>query len=259
MPPTAQKPDPNLKNDPDREDEDEAEAIQGPPEEEFWERYNNRLEFPLASVGSVFVHILVFGILVFGLFYLLNDADQTNPPLQLVQVGGLDDTGEGSAGSGGQEDPDLERNVDPLKAAATTFATPQQLEDAKENIRKVILDDANGNLPIAPSNAAALSQLNEALAKKLMGVELVRGKETSPAGVSMARRGADRAAPARIPREHAGCGGCCASASRAAATTSINFTPWGPRSSCHFRRTTRSASSFATSVTQARWSPATPT
>jgi hypothetical protein len=98
----------------------------------------------------------------------MSGEDRTNPPLQLMQVGGLDDSGEGSSGSGGN-DVDAERNENPFKAAERAFATPQELADAKEKIQKIVLDDATGNLPIAPPNAQAYKDLEESLAKKLLG------------------------------------------------------------------------------------------
>lgn len=143
-------------------------TAEGPPEEEFWEKYNGRLEFPLGTVASVFLHILVFAVVVFGLFGLMNDEDRTNPPLQLLQVGGLDDFGEGSAGSGG-DDADRELNVDPYSGVRETFATPQALADAKAELQKIALDDPTGKTPIAPPNVAAYEKLDKTLREKLLG------------------------------------------------------------------------------------------
>lgn len=161
--------------------DEEPDTTEGPPEEEFWDRYNKRLEFPLASVGTVFLHILVFGAIVAVFLVAMNlDEDRTNPPLQLVQVGGLDDAGEGSAGSGGQEDPALERDADPIKAAERSFATPEALKDAKENIKQIALDDPTGSLPIAAPNVKAYSDLDESVRKKLLGVGGRKGEGNQP-------------------------------------------------------------------------------
>jgi hypothetical protein len=131
--------------------------------------YNRRLEFPLSTVGSVFLHIIIFAVVVYGLFGLMGDEDRTNPPLQLVQVGGLDDSGEGSAGSGGQEDPVRELNVDPYAGLKDSFATPQALADAKADLKQFILDDPNGNLSVAAPNVAAYEKLDKTLKEKLLG------------------------------------------------------------------------------------------
>jgi hypothetical protein len=151
---------------------------EGPPEEEFWEKYNGRLEFPLGTVGAVFLHILVGALLVYVIFGLMNGEDRTNPPMQLMQVGGLDDTGEGSSGSGGS-DVDVERNEDPFKAAERVFGTPQALADAKAELQKFVLDDPTGKqLPIAAPNAAAYENLDKTLREKLLGGR--KGEGTQP-------------------------------------------------------------------------------
>lgn len=147
-----------------------APGLGGPPEEEFWERYNKRLEFPLAAVGTVLLHVGVAALIVFGIFGLMNGEDRSNPPLQLVNVGGMDDFGEGSAGSGGTPDPDVIKDVDPVKAAEAAFPTPQALAEAKESIQKIVLDDPAGRLPVSATNAAAYQQLDDSIRKKLLGV-----------------------------------------------------------------------------------------
>lgn len=168
--PTTPRPGPNPKDRAALADEADEVAVAGPPEEEFWDRYNKRLEFPLAAVATVFLHVVVFAVLVYILVGLMGDgADRSGPPLKLMQVGGIDDAGDGSAGSGGTADPDVVRDVDPFKAAQANLPTPQALSEAKESIQKIVLDD-NGKMPIASSNAAAYSQLDESIRKKLLGV-----------------------------------------------------------------------------------------
>jgi hypothetical protein len=160
---------------------EEAEASEGPPEEEFWDKYNRRMEFPLSTVAAVFLHVLVGALLVYILVGLMDSGeDRSNPPLQLMQVGGLDDAGEGSAGSGGQPDPDIVRDVDPFKAAQAVLPTPEALKEAKENLQKFVMDDPSGKLPISAPNAAAYSQLDESLRKKLLGVGAQKGEGNQP-------------------------------------------------------------------------------
>ncbi|MBN9118447.1 MAG: hypothetical protein J0I06_04680, partial [Planctomycetes bacterium] len=152
--------------------DEEPERLDGPPEEEdLWERYNRRLEFPLATVAAVFIHVIVGAILVYVLVGLMDSGeDRSNPPLQLIAVGGMDDAGEGSAGSGWRENPDIVKDVDPFKGVKDVFATPEALADAKADIQKTVLPDASGNLPIAAPNVAAYSQLDDSIRKKLLGV-----------------------------------------------------------------------------------------
>jgi hypothetical protein len=168
---------PNLGKAPaDARDTDTALAdIAELPDEEFWDKFNRRLEFPLATVGAILVHVFFGAGIVFGLFSLMNGEDRSNPPLQLVNVGGMDDIGEGSAGSGGVADPDLVKDVDPIAAANAVLPTPKALADAKEAIQKIVLDDPTGRMPVSASNAAAYSQLDDAIRKKLLGVGARKG------------------------------------------------------------------------------------
>src|SRR5205823_1798994 len=121
-PPTAPKPGPAPASAP--KPGPGPAVVEGPPEEEFWERYNKRLEFPLSTVSAVLLHILVGAVLVFILYRLMHQEDRSDVPLRLIEVGGLDDAGEGSVGSGGQEDPYIKNDGDPLKLAADSLRDP---------------------------------------------------------------------------------------------------------------------------------------
>lgn len=179
MPPTAPKSEVNPKD--TLELDDEPVAAAGPPEEEFWDKYNRRMEFPLATVATVFLHVLVGAILVYILVGLMESGeDRSGPDLKLMQVGGIDDAGEGSAGSGGQADPDVVRDVDPYTAAREVLPTPQAINDAKKDVQKIVLDDAQGKLPVAAPNAAAYSQLDDTVRKKLLGVGGQKGDGNQP-------------------------------------------------------------------------------
>lgn len=172
MPPTAPNPKDNAAL-----GTQEPEPIIGPPEEsDIWERYNKRMEFPLATVAAVFLHVVVGAVLIYLLVGLMDSGeDRSNPKLQLLSVGGMDDSGEGSAGSGGKENPDIVKDVDPYQGVKDVLPTPEALADAKADIQKMILPDATGNLPIAAPNAAAYSQLDDAVRNKLLGVGSQKG------------------------------------------------------------------------------------
>lgn len=172
MPPTAPNPKDNAAL-----ATKEPEPVVGPPEEtDIWERYNKRMEFPLATVAAVFLHVVVGAILIYVLVGLMDSGeDRSNPKLQLLSVGGMDDAGEGSAGSGGKENPDIIKDVDPFQGVKDVLPTPEALADAKAEISK-ILPDATGNLPIAAPNVAAYSQLDDAVRNKLLGVGSQKGQ-----------------------------------------------------------------------------------
>lgn len=147
---------------PDRE-------FRGPPDEEFWERYNRRLEFPLSTVTAVLLHVAIGAFFVFLFVRVLgNDGDKSGVPVKLIEVGGMDDSGDGSAGSGGDLDP-LQTGENQFKAVQDKLPTPQTLAEAQAAIRKMILDDPNGQLPVSAANAAGFTSIDKELAKKIMG------------------------------------------------------------------------------------------
>ncbi len=159
-----------------RKPNDPFTDIPGPPEEEFWERYNRRLEFPLSTVAAVMIHVLVAAVLIFVLVKLMDQGeDRSTVPVKLVDVAGMDDFGEGSSGGGGIEDPLVQANSNPWKAAERLLPSPDVLPQVKEDLRKIILDDPNGDLSISDANAPAYQDLDEQLRKKLLGLGAKKG------------------------------------------------------------------------------------
>jgi len=152
--------------------------VEGPPEEEFWEKYNNRLEFPLSTVATVLVHVLIGAILVFVLMKMANDGNKDGPAVKLVNLTGLDDIGDGSSGSGGIEDPFVKADGDPVTAAIASLPDPTKLPQIKEDLKQTIkyLDNV-GNLPISDANAAAYESLEKSVRDKLLGARQGSGKE----------------------------------------------------------------------------------
>lgn len=142
-------------------------VIEGPPEEEFWERYNKRLEFPLSTVSAVLLHVLVGAVLVFVLVRLMNRDEPPQVPLKLIEVAGLD--GEGSAGSGGVDDPFVKADGDPAKALLDSLSDPSKLPDVTDVKQTIKYLDPEGNLPASNSNIAALADLDKKLRDKLLG------------------------------------------------------------------------------------------
>jgi hypothetical protein len=85
-------------------------------------------------------------------------------------VGGLDEYGEGSAGSGGFEDPIVEKiNADPTTDALRMIGDPSKLPEIQEKTARLI--DPSGNLPVTAANAVAYEGLDKALRDKLIGAQ----------------------------------------------------------------------------------------
>ena len=187
-------PEPSTKPAPKAKEIDPTKEFDGPPEEEFWERYNKRLEFPLSTVATVLLHVLVGTLIVLILLQMENQEDRSSVGVMAMDVGGLDDFGAGSPGGGGREDPIIERlNEDPATAAIALLGNPEDLPQIKEKTVKLI--DPTGKMPITAANAAAYDGLNEAIKNKLLGDQRgsgnTPGKGIGPAGPGPGGSGAD--------------------------------------------------------------------
>lgn len=143
-------------------------VFRGPPEEEFWERYNRRLEFPLSTAAAVLLHLAVAALVVFLLARMMNDRpDRSAVPVTLVEACGPDDLGASPAGVG-ERDPKTDA-ANPFTAEREQLPNPAALDAIKEDIRRVALDDPAAPLPIAAPNAAGFEKLDDALKKQFLG------------------------------------------------------------------------------------------
>ncbi|HVK13565.1 MAG TPA: hypothetical protein VM597_32765 [Gemmataceae bacterium] len=162
---------------PDPRNPEPADRHQGPPEEEFWDKYNKRLEFPLSTVATILLHVLVGTIIVLILLRMESKEDHSSVDVKFMSISGMDDYGAGSPGSGGREEPIVERmNQDPATAAEQSLADPSKLPEIKEKTIKLI--DPTGNLPITSANAVAYEGLDKAIRDKLLGAN--RGTGNTP-------------------------------------------------------------------------------
>jgi hypothetical protein len=118
-------------------------------------------------------------LLVFILYQMSLREDRSDVPLKLIEVGGLDDFGDGSAGSGGEEDPFIKADGDPVKSLLDSVPDPNKLSEIRDDIRQTIkyIDPTTGNLPISDANALAYKSLEESVRKKLLGVRQGSGDE----------------------------------------------------------------------------------
>ncbi|MBA4062610.1 MAG: hypothetical protein C0501_02665 [Isosphaera sp.] len=149
-----------------------------PPEDSFDEKYNSRLEFPLATVGAVLIHVLIAAVLVYVLAYLMKGENRGSVDVRPMAVNGLDDFGDGSSGSGGVPEPLAVANGDPVKAAVDSLPDPTKLPEIREKMQQTIRTiDPSGNLPISDANAAAYASLDEAVRNKLIGARQGSGNE----------------------------------------------------------------------------------
>ena len=93
--------------------------VETPPADPFWQKYSNRHEFPLATVGAVLIHITAAAFIVFVLFGLANrDPERAAVPITFLDAS--DDHGDGTQTPGGVDVPFQGRSE--LGPAASDFA-----------------------------------------------------------------------------------------------------------------------------------------
>ncbi|MBX9623875.1 MAG: hypothetical protein K2X82_08665 [Gemmataceae bacterium] len=164
-PQADKQPDPQDRPEDDRP-LDPTEEFPRPPDEDFWEKYSGRLEMPLSGTASVLFHVLVVVMFLFGLPFLMGlGKDRSAVPIRLMEVGGMDDDGEGKAGSGGLEMADQGAN-NPFDVAVTPSITDPNLPQPKEDTQKVPLEDPNGTRTADEQIKAALASKQKDPTKK---------------------------------------------------------------------------------------------
>lgn len=150
----------------DLEAEDGAEpatALEVP----FWEKYNAHYEFPSSVVLSVLAFVTFFAVVIGVLLVALaGGPDRTPVPIRMVD--GTDDTGDGSMGSGGTDQPIALGNRQPEAATTEQLPNRQDLPEVKkDNPTRVEDPTAPGQLD--DSSKSALQKLEEALKNGAVG------------------------------------------------------------------------------------------
>ena len=154
------------------------------PEERFWKKYSPHFEFPLSSVGSVALHVLVIGLFVIYLAKLLNNGPDRIPlPMRTVVMNPNDDgTGEAAPGSGGA----------PREAVKQEPGSPPQPNVPVKPLSKpavrvnqwvpALKDDPAAQAVLADSKPLAdLGKINDQIGRKIFeGLNGTNGKGKQP-------------------------------------------------------------------------------
>ncbi|MCZ2343527.1 MAG: hypothetical protein LC104_17295 [Bacteroidales bacterium] len=154
-----------------------AHPAEWPPEETFWQTYSANLEFPIATVVSILIHaglvVLFLGVLYFA---LQSGGDQSPVPITLVDMGGFEDQGSGSPGSGDNADPLKLGEMAPNAQDYEALPLPTDLPTVKDEIQKQIaLENPLATIPLSDEKAAELALLDKSIRDKLLGVGQKRG------------------------------------------------------------------------------------
>jgi hypothetical protein len=160
---------------------DKKKPTPTPPAEEFWLRYSPHHEFPLSSVTSVTLHILVIVLLVLGGWLAIRLGlmrDEGGLPVDAILLergggGGSLNGREGATGAGDlppeavtdpKADPNKPVNPLTLPDLPDTNVDPIRLPDFKDADGKRVIDPGAKNLAIE-----AAKSLNEEARTKIFG------------------------------------------------------------------------------------------
>lgn len=147
------------------------------PEDEFWERYNRRYEFPISAVTAVLLHVAVAAVLAFVLFQLMSPDDRSGVPVKLIDVDiGTDDAGGGSPNRGGDREPVADGNPKPGQEAEPHLPTPSPLPDV--NPSPTTLPDTVGDVPLTNRSTADFTKFDALIQGKTPGEQ--RGAGPGP-------------------------------------------------------------------------------
>jgi hypothetical protein len=145
-----------------------------PPPETFWKRYSRHGEFPLSTVVSASLHVLLGGVLILGALFLWGPEKPKPLPTEAVRLaggGGPKDgkkTGPGrNTGEVGEETPDDKR--DPTLKDDAPQPTLDAAEIAKNIPAQDLTPDVKRRIDTPGANLTYFKDINTAAGKKLKG------------------------------------------------------------------------------------------
>ena len=160
--------------------EDDTEE---PGDTTFWRAYNRNLEFPIATLLSVFAHLTLVAVLVGIILLSMSGAkDKSAVPITLVD-NGFDDTGSGNQNGGGDTAAITNGDNAPTQADRDQLPNLDQLPELKERVEKDLALDGLADTSVSDEKLAPIAGLGEELQKKLANFNKPKGGGgTGPAG-----------------------------------------------------------------------------
>ena len=142
-------------------------------EQPFWERYNSRLEMPISITLAVLMPVLLVALVIF--FSFLLPSGKNNTPVAITYLDGEDDKGLGSAGSGGEENPQALGEA-PRQSDLDRLPQEIPLDKVKEEIAAAVRVDGVTDVDISDTTARAIGTLHEEIRNKISGQKKGSGK-----------------------------------------------------------------------------------
>ncbi len=168
-----------MSTDLDQRDHDELDVAVAdqtePGEDTFWQLHSARFEMPISYVSSA---LIMAGILalILAVAYISNSGVKQDPVPIALADGGTDDTGEGSEGLGGEENPITlgasAPTPDDIKALPHPDAIPDIQKDLEERLK---IEDPDSVVPLTTEKAAAYSTFDKSARDKLLNLGSKRG------------------------------------------------------------------------------------
>jgi len=153
------------------------------PEQEFWQRYSPHFELPIGWVAGVLVVAVLFAAVVAIVALGNREPDKAGVPIMLDPNGGMDDSGDGMEGGGGQENPKVIADfaTPPTKEdIAAVLPDNVTLPDVKADLtKKILAEDPDSQIALSDVAAAKYGGLADDIQKKLLGIG---GKQGSGGG-----------------------------------------------------------------------------
>lgn len=120
-----------------------------PPEDAFWVRYSPHHEFPLSSISSVMLHILVIGLAFLFAYYVVFDKPAHKVPVEAVRLvggGGGNKHGSGSGPGGERTAPNpVEAGPSDPTPSDPTPPTKFEIPDLKKAVGASVAKQFNDN------------------------------------------------------------------------------------------------------------------
>ncbi len=151
---------------------------EGVLEQPFWERYNSRLEMPISITMAILIPVLLAALVIFFSYLLPSSKDNTPPAMTWLD--GEDDTGVGSAGDGGVDQP-LALGQPPQQSDFQRLPKEVDIAQVKEEIGSIRVDEST-DADISDSMAAAIATLNKDLRDKIAGSRKGSGNAAGSGG-----------------------------------------------------------------------------
>ena len=146
-----------------------------PGEDTFWQLHSPRFEMPISYITSAFIMVGILA-LILAVSYLSNSGPKQDPVPIALANDGTDDSGEGSEGHGGVENPITLGASAPTAEDISALPHPELIPDVQKDLeQKIKTEDPDSVIPLTTDKAAAYSTFDKTARDKLLNLGQKRG------------------------------------------------------------------------------------